>query len=373
MGRIILTCKFITPAFIYGANNELELRAPSIKGLIRFWWRAVNQFENIKEMRNKEAEIFGGKKLLKDGKEKFIKAKVQILTQIIKESKPELNKSLLNKYEPYDGIRYLFYSMICINSNRNKKYFHKGTKFQVIFKFKDKDKHYINEYLKAFNVLQLFGGIGGRIRKGAGNFVVEKIDGELCGISREEILESLYEEDSGKDILEAYKNIFKQNRSTCKLIYSNVVDELARVYLLTFHNKALESKNYYEDKPFAILKELIDNFDFEENLNKVAKRYKDCRKKTEFNKCIGRGASPLIIKVVKDGEECSILLVKLSGERVKYYEEKDKSKGNSSDNENNKLSKEDELNEEDKIVDEFFQELIKENNKNGIRVINLRG
>lgn len=366
MGRIILTCKFITPAFIYGTNNELELRASSIKGLMRFWWRAVNEFKSVEEMRNRESEIFGGK-LIVNGKEEFVKAKVEISSELIKDTDSESNRSLSYKYKHYDGIKYLFYSV------KDKKNFHEGTQFQVIFKFKDKDRQYVKEYLKGFNALQLFMGIGGRSRRGGGNFIVEKIDGEFCGISREEILESLYEEDSGKDILEAYKNIFKQNRSTCKLIYSNVVDELARVYLLTFHNKALESKNHYEDKPFAILKKLIDNFNFEENLNKVAKRYKDCRKETEFNKCAGRGASPLIIKVVKDGKECSILLAKLSGEREKYHEEKDKSKRNSSDDENNKLSKEHKLNEEDKIVDEFFEELIKENNKNGIRVINLRG
>jgi CRISPR-associated protein Cmr1 len=32
----------VTPMFLGGANNlEAELRVPSIKGMLRFWWRAT--------------------------------------------------------------------------------------------------------------------------------------------------------------------------------------------------------------------------------------------------------------------------------------------------------------------------------------------
>lgn len=343
MGRIAINCKFITPAFIYGANNELELRAPSIKGLMRFWWRAVNEFSSIEEMRNRESEIFGGK-LIVNGKEKFVKAKVQILTKLIKNTDLESNRSSSYKYKHYDGIKYLFYSV------KGKKIFHEGIQFQVIFKFKDEDKQYVKEYLKGFNALQLFMGIGGRSRRGGGNFIVEEI-ADIFGISEEEILTNLYVEKNSNDIVDAYKKLFKYNNSTCELSYSNIINESAKVYLLTFNNKSLRP----------------NNFNFEDNFNKVAKKYKDYRRKNTFNKCNNRGASPLIIKIVKDGEECKILLVKLSGERIKYYGKEDKSKKNRRDNENNKQ------NEEDKIVDEFFKEFLQKNNRNEIDIINLWG
>ncbi|AKA67803.1 type III-B CRISPR module RAMP protein Cmr1 [Clostridium scatologenes] len=371
MGEIKLKCRFLTPAFIYGDNNQLELRASSIKGLIRFWWRAVNEFGNIEEMRNEESEIFGGK-LLKKGKEEFIKAKVQILTEIIKNNNKELKKSLLDEYEDYSGIKYLFYS-IGINDKKNRNFFNKGTEFKVKFKFKDEDSKYVREYIKAFNTLQLFGGIGCRSRRGAGNFIVEEVEGDPCGISKQEILRNLYEEESGTDILEVYKKVFKENKSNCELRYSNIISESTKACLLSLNKKNLLVNNNYEDKPFAILKKLIDNFDFEENLDEIAEKYRIFRKETNYNKCNDRGASPLIIKVVKDREECKILLIKLSGERLEYCKEKSKLKKNSIGNENDKSSKEFKLNEEDKIVDEFLDKFIKENNKNEIEVINLRG
>lgn len=370
MGEIKLKCRFLTPAFIYGDNNQLELRASSIKGLIRFWWRAVNEFENIEEMRNEESEIFGGK-LLKKGKEEFVKAKVQILTETIKNNNKELKKSLLDEYKDYSGIRYLFY-YICNNDKKNRNFFNKGTEFKVKFKFKDEDSKYVMEYIKAFNTLQLFGGIGCRSRRGGGNFIVEEVEDYPCGISKQEILRNLYEEESGTDILEAYKKVFKQNKSNCELRYSNIINESTKACLLSFNKKNLRV-NDYEDKPFAILKKLIDNFDFEENLNEIAEKYRTFRKETKYNKCNDRGASSLIIKVVKDGEECKILLIKISGERLEYCKEKSKLKKNSIDNENDKSSKECKLNEEDKIVDEFLDKFTKENNKNEIKVINLRG
>ena len=35
--------EIVTPLFLGGADpNKAELRAPSIKGALRFWWRALN-------------------------------------------------------------------------------------------------------------------------------------------------------------------------------------------------------------------------------------------------------------------------------------------------------------------------------------------
>ncbi|WP_143108945.1 type III-B CRISPR module RAMP protein Cmr1, partial [Bathymodiolus thermophilus thioautotrophic gill symbiont] len=43
MKTIVATYRIITPMFISGAKvTEAELRIPSIKGAIRFWWRALN-------------------------------------------------------------------------------------------------------------------------------------------------------------------------------------------------------------------------------------------------------------------------------------------------------------------------------------------
>lgn len=51
-------CEAVTPMFIYGAAS-LELRASSLKGLVRYWWRALNSHLPVKELREKEGLLFG--------------------------------------------------------------------------------------------------------------------------------------------------------------------------------------------------------------------------------------------------------------------------------------------------------------------------
>ncbi len=60
MERLVVTLKTITPVFLGGADGKTpELRAPSIKGAMRFWWRAMNGDLSIEELRNKECALFG--------------------------------------------------------------------------------------------------------------------------------------------------------------------------------------------------------------------------------------------------------------------------------------------------------------------------
>jgi CRISPR-associated protein Cmr1 len=61
MESITFTCETITPMFLAGADGQTpELRAPSIKGALRFWWRAMNGDLGLGELKEREDEIFGG-------------------------------------------------------------------------------------------------------------------------------------------------------------------------------------------------------------------------------------------------------------------------------------------------------------------------
>lgn len=58
--ELIFDCEVITPMFISGADpKQVELRVASIKGALRFWWRALYGDKNIDEMRKKEGDLFG--------------------------------------------------------------------------------------------------------------------------------------------------------------------------------------------------------------------------------------------------------------------------------------------------------------------------
>lgn len=61
MQTIQYTCEVLSPMFLNGADGQSpELRAPSLKGALRYWWRALHGHIGSGELRSKEEELFGG-------------------------------------------------------------------------------------------------------------------------------------------------------------------------------------------------------------------------------------------------------------------------------------------------------------------------
>jgi len=62
MQKLVVTLETVTPLFLGGADSEPELRPPSFRGMMRYWWRAlVGGTLGIKEMelKEKEKEVWG--------------------------------------------------------------------------------------------------------------------------------------------------------------------------------------------------------------------------------------------------------------------------------------------------------------------------
>ncbi|GIX42792.1 MAG: type III-B CRISPR module RAMP protein Cmr1 [Leptospiraceae bacterium] len=70
MHKLTFECEVLTPLFMYGANSkeDLELRTSEIKGMMRFWWRAIMSENNIEKLQKEEGKIFGST----DEKSKFM-------------------------------------------------------------------------------------------------------------------------------------------------------------------------------------------------------------------------------------------------------------------------------------------------------------
>lgn len=86
--KITFEVETITPMFLSGADqSKAELRAASIKGLLRFWWRALQAESDINKLRERESQIFGSSdeergggssfslRILHDGQLKTVKEK----------------------------------------------------------------------------------------------------------------------------------------------------------------------------------------------------------------------------------------------------------------------------------------------------------
>ena len=53
-------CQTLTPMLLHGADGQTpELRPPSIKGALRFWWRALHGHLSLDILKKREAMIFG--------------------------------------------------------------------------------------------------------------------------------------------------------------------------------------------------------------------------------------------------------------------------------------------------------------------------
>jgi CRISPR-associated protein Cmr1 len=173
METLKFECETITPMFLGGANPETpELRTPSIKGSLRFWWRTINGNLSIKDLKEKESEIFGGSGK-KEGRSKII---IRVKSDIIKKSK---NKFPFEKaISTHNGnniqiniLEYLSFGPCAYDRNTksmqfNREYIQPCFNFEIIFKFTNE---YREDLLKAFKALISFGGLGAKSRNGFGS------------------------------------------------------------------------------------------------------------------------------------------------------------------------------------------------------------
>jgi CRISPR-associated protein Cmr1 len=152
--------------FLAGADGSTpELRPPSIKGALRFWWRAMHGDMPVSDMKRAETEIFGG------GGEKAKRSSV-IISVVNKSLDIVANKDNSIDQKQWPGTGYLLYSVLYMNK---RDYFNPDSEFILSFSSYYPDK--LKEVVKAFVCLVLFGGIGSRSRRGAGSIIVKSIEG----------------------------------------------------------------------------------------------------------------------------------------------------------------------------------------------------
>jgi CRISPR-associated protein Cmr1 len=164
MHSITFHCETITPMFLSGADGQTpELRAPSIKGALRFWWRALNGHLperdgnrwDYSKLQKEEANLFGGT----GSNTKRSSFALQVI--------PHENLRIKRKAEPVPHKPFMKQDAIDIKQS-----------FDVVIRFRNSDA---KEKLKSIFVLTaLLGGLGKRVRRGMGSFTIHnvEVDGE---------------------------------------------------------------------------------------------------------------------------------------------------------------------------------------------------
>ncbi len=174
MQQVTFTLRTLTPLFLAGADQtQAELRAPTFRGLMRYWYRALiggivgaNQ-GTLQQVMEAEKAVFGA---TDTGSAVSIRIKV--------------SKESLNRTEEFrrtgtgwnvPGKDYLFWSMEQFGNKPRRRYFPKDMQFEVTLSTPSTDSTALERALAAFWLLVNLGGIGSRSRRCAGSLVIQHV------------------------------------------------------------------------------------------------------------------------------------------------------------------------------------------------------
>ncbi|MFM2476489.1 type III-B CRISPR module RAMP protein Cmr1 [Celerinatantimonas sp. MCCC 1A17872] len=160
-------CTLVTPMYGGGVkagevDKEMPIRASSIRGQLRFWWRiACGPFNSPKEMFDRETAIWGG-----IGDEGAKASQVEIKVQ----TKSVVDNDLVKSDSYTGGIKYIFGSA---SINGPVDWLKDGFKFTLQVRCGETVKKEVKE---AVSWWASFGGIGGRTRRGFGAISIENVE-----------------------------------------------------------------------------------------------------------------------------------------------------------------------------------------------------
>jgi CRISPR-associated protein Cmr1 len=192
MHAVTLHLKTITPLFLGGADHQkglAELRAPSIKGVLRYWYRAIDPAYNkpkSPERRDSptwEEYLFGsagyGTGLFrlvvsspKEGRQAWNPNRYDILSELHPNCPSGLTKEQQRSWT-LNGVRYLSYSLKMGDNDR--KAIPAGQTITVIMRFpkKPEDARARRAIAAAWWLFGHAGGLGSRSRRGFGTVALQ--------------------------------------------------------------------------------------------------------------------------------------------------------------------------------------------------------
>jgi CRISPR-associated protein Cmr1 len=238
--KITFEIETITPMFLAGAEQgKAELRAASIKGLLRFWWRALQAETNLEKLHNRESQIFGAP----DEKIGGSSFSIRILHEPLKAIKdkfpnnPQYQMPVEGKTFKINILEYLAYGTYDYIPKQgnvfNREYLPINSNFSLIINLTN--ELWKEEILKTIFVFSLFSGVGSRSRNGFGSFEITNKTEAFGDIKDEFSISNAYEKENLRKIVRktdiaAYSSfsrltkIFKANS-----LFNSAYDSLADV------------------------------------------------------------------------------------------------------------------------------------------------
>ena len=177
MNEIKATYRITTPMFCSGVDQQkAELRLASFKGALRFWWRTLmwRHTQDVNELHKLEAELFGA------SDQNYGQSKVRLRMDPNQKTliEDKQGKWSVNQWQAYTG-----YGLIETLGNGDDKlrgFFLEDQEFSlraVISPDPNTPDSSLGQVRDALIALGLFGGLGGRSRKGWGSVQLERLSG----------------------------------------------------------------------------------------------------------------------------------------------------------------------------------------------------
>ncbi len=173
MYKTTIKLKAVSPLFMRGADQrKAEFRSASVKGVMRWWFRALagNYIVSIKELQEVEGSMFGSAGGLK--------SRVIVEARAIDKPSPIFRNNTLDSYSWVGDVPYLFFS---IKMNARKKqltqFYKPGSRFEVTLKSHDAMAY--RAAIASFWTAVALGGFGFRARRGAGSLWFSEENNEL--------------------------------------------------------------------------------------------------------------------------------------------------------------------------------------------------
>lgn len=265
INKVSVEIETITPMFLAGADqSKAELRAASIKGVLRFWWRALQAEPNLDRLREKESKIFGSSDEKTGGGSSFA---IRLFYDN-ETLKPTKTKFLSNQqYQvPVEGktfkinileyLAYGTYEYVPREGNVfTREYYPARTRFNIILSFMDEECR--NDVLSALYVWSIFGGIGSRSRNGFGSFDILNKEKVFEGINNSVSIQYPYKRENldrliRKGVNISYCSFAKGTKLfSAKKSFDSGLDSLADVgKAYKAGRSSLERRHFFDKRQF---------------------------------------------------------------------------------------------------------------------------
>ncbi|WP_299458261.1 type III-B CRISPR module RAMP protein Cmr1 [uncultured Microscilla sp.] len=156
---ITFTCQTITPMFLHGADGSTpELRPASVKGVLRFWWRALHGHLPLAQLKEQEGIIFGSTEQrstfslrVLDLRQQFSSTEITKVSPLPHKEAARFKLSAIPAGTTF-RLQFTFYKIATIN----------GKKFDV------------QALQNLFGLVSMLGALGKRARRGFGSFKITR-------------------------------------------------------------------------------------------------------------------------------------------------------------------------------------------------------